>query len=67
MSETGAEFARSFLTVAEAALIAETPRRTMAHWVHRYGLGRLVGGRLRVDPERLRRFLDGQTEETRAA
>jgi hypothetical protein len=50
----------SWITTAEAARRAEVTDVCIGQWVRRYGIGRKVGGRLRIDPKALDRFLAGE-------
>lgn len=50
-----------FLTVPEAAQLAGVTPATMSNWCGRYaGLGKMVGGRWRVDPVVLTRIIAGE-------
>lgn len=48
-----------YLKPREAADEAEVTTVTIRAWCRRYGIGRRVGGRWRIDPERFRQVLDG--------
>ena len=50
-----------FLTAPEAAQLAGVTPATMSNWCSRYvGLGKMVGGRWRIDPVILARILAGE-------
>jgi len=52
--------AAPYLTTTAAAEEADVVPQTIHQWLQRYpGLGRKVGGRWRLDPDQLRRILDG--------
>ncbi len=51
---------QGWITAAEAARRAEVTTACIADWVRRYGIGRKVAGRFRIDPEALDRFLAGE-------
>lgn len=53
----------SYLTPREAADEAEVTSVTIRAWCHRYGIGRQIGGRWRIDPIRFRWMLDGRPDE----
>ena len=50
----------AYLTTATAAHQADVHCNTILCWIEKYpGLARKVGGRWRLDPDRLQRILDG--------
>ena len=54
---------RTWLTTAEAARRAEVHPCNLPAWCERYGLGRKVAGRWRVDPDKLAALLAGKARE----
>ena len=54
---------RPWLTTAEAAAHAHVSEKTVIRWCERYGLlGRLVGGRWRIDAGVLEAILQGEAD-----
>lgn len=49
----------SYITPRAAAAEAEVTTMTIRTWCQKYGVGKRVGGRWRIDPERFRKVLDG--------
>lgn len=56
------DVAKSFLTVTEAMERAEVGPSCIAQWCIRYGIGRKIAGRWRVNPDLLARLLAGERE-----
>ena len=54
--------ARSWISVPVAAQKAEVTSSTIILWCQRYGIGRKVAGRYRIDPDALARLLTGDTQ-----
>lgn len=52
-----------YLRSREAADEAEVTTVTIRAWCHRYGIGKRVGGRWRIDPERFRHVLNGALDK----
>ena len=52
--------ARSWISVPVAAQNAEVTPSTVIQWCQRYGIGRKVAGRYRIDPDALARLLAGE-------
>lgn len=50
---------RDWLTVAEAAERADVSQNTVKNWVMTYGIGIKVGGRFRIQPDKLDDVLRG--------
>ncbi len=51
-----------WISVPVAAQRAEVTPSTILAWCRRYGIGRKVGGRYRVDCDALAAFLAGETQ-----
>ncbi len=54
--------ARSWISVPVAAQKAEVTSSTIILWVQRYGIGRKVAGRYRIDPDALAKLLAGEVQ-----
>ncbi len=54
--------AMSWISVPVAAQRAEVTSSTIILWCHRYGIGRKVGGRYRIDPDALAKLLTGEAQ-----
>jgi hypothetical protein len=52
-----------WVPVATAAQTADVQPSTVIAWCRRYGIGRKVGGRWRVDPDALAAILAGEARE----
>ncbi len=50
----------SWITADEAACRADVTPECIGQWVRRYGIGRNVAGRLRIEQEALDRLLAGE-------
>lgn len=48
-----------WITPTKAAELARVTRESVSRWCERYGIGRKVAGRWRVDPAALERMLNG--------
>jgi transposase len=60
--------ARNYMTTAEAASAADVCVSTVHTWMKKYtGLGWRVGGFYRIDPDKLKRILDGSEPYPRKA
>lgn len=55
--------ARTFLTSWEAARVAEVTPPTVIAWCTRFGIGRRVGTRWRIDAGKLHSLLSGGTPD----
>ncbi len=53
---------RDWISATEAARKADVGRNCITDWCGRYGLGKKVAGRWRVDPVALDRLLTGNLE-----
>ena len=54
--------ARSWISVPVAAQKAEVTSSTIILWCQRYGIGRKVAGRYRIDPDALAKLLAGEAQ-----
>jgi DNA-binding transcriptional MerR regulator len=60
------ELKEKYLTTSEAAQVADVSSVTIRTWCSTYGIGRRVGGRYRIDPQKLEKLLSGDVyDETR--
>lgn len=53
-----------YITPEEASVIAEVSSATIRTWCDIYGIGIKVGGRWKVFPDRLEKFMQGSYYET---
>jgi hypothetical protein len=49
---------RAFWSISQARTEAQVSDETLRNWCRRYGIGRKIGGRYRINPSALRAMLD---------
>lgn len=54
-----------YITVPEAAAVTGVTQVTIRTWSDKYGIGRKIGGRFYIDPEKLSLLLKGDLKKKR--